>query len=242
MRSIAISTLLFFLTISHAETLTIGIQAYAPPYSLFAGKNRYFGFEVALMDAICKEINAQCQYSPGSYDQLLAKVREGKLDLALATIPINNENQTKYLFSLPYLNSYGQLITLINSPIHSIADTKGKRFGTWKDELFLRMIREKFSEHGEIKQYTKFSELIHALVNGKVDVVLLRASAAKYRASSESSVDYFKLVGDKISLGNCYGIITRPENLALIERLNYALLKLENNGVYMQIYTKYFGK
>ncbi|MFT4059919.1 MAG: transporter substrate-binding domain-containing protein, partial [Legionella sp.] len=68
---------------------------------------------------------------------------------------------------------------------------------------------------------------------------LIRYYPAEYWAASESAIDQFKLIGGKMSLGEGYGIITRPENIDLIYRINNALLKLENNGVYMQIYKKY---
>ncbi|MFT4060519.1 MAG: transporter substrate-binding domain-containing protein [Legionella sp.] len=161
------------------------MQAYDPPFSLYADKSHYFGFEVALMDAICKEINAQCQYSPGSYNDLLTGVSAGKLDLAIGAITIDNKNKAKYLFSLPYLNSNSQLMTLINSPINSVADIRGKRLGTWKDELFKQIIEEKFSGFSKIKEYTRLSDFFEALAHGDVDVILIGLALRNLRCDAK---------------------------------------------------------
>ncbi|HAU0346274.1 TPA: transporter substrate-binding domain-containing protein [Legionella pneumophila] len=47
-----------------AQSLTIGIVPYDPPFSMNADKNHFFGFDIELMTEICKQIKAQCQLKP----------------------------------------------------------------------------------------------------------------------------------------------------------------------------------
>ncbi|WP_019218091.1 transporter substrate-binding domain-containing protein, partial [Legionella tunisiensis] len=136
MRLVALILLLCSTTFSSAETLKIAILSYVPPFSVVADNNHFLGFDVDLMDAVCKKVQADCHYIPVGYAKLLAMVKEQKADLGIGAISITPEIRAQYLVSLPYRTSNGQLMTRLKNPIKSELDIHGKRIGTWSNALF----------------------------------------------------------------------------------------------------------
>ncbi|HHF7347797.1 TPA: transporter substrate-binding domain-containing protein [Legionella feeleii] len=240
MRFVALLLLLCSMTFSRAETLKIAILSYAPPFSVVADNNHFFGFDVELMDAVCKKIQAECQYIPVGYAKLLTMVKEQKADLGIGAISITPDIQYQFLVSLPYLTSDGQLMTTLKSPVNSEADLRGKRIGTWSNALFTSMVEKKYREVAKIKQYTELPELLQALAEKEVDVVLIHEQVAKFWCAGEELKAQFKLIGEKISLGSGYGIIAPHGRQALIDRINQALIQLETDGTYVKLYKDYF--
>lgn len=240
MRFVALILLLCSMTFSRAETLKIAILSYAPPFSIVADNNHFFGFDVELMDAICKKIQADCHYIPTGYAQLLAMVKGQKADLGIGAISITPEMQAQFLVSLPYLSSDGRLMTTLKNPIKSEIDMHGKRIGTWSNALFTSTVEKKYRDVAKIKQYTELPELLQALAEKEVDIVFIHEQVAKFWCAGEELKGQFKLIGDKVSLGSGYGIITAPKRQELINRINQALIQLEADGTYIRLYEDYF--
>lgn len=117
----------------YALTLTIGTLSYNPPFEIQVNnsskKNEFYGFEIELIDEICKRINAKCQYKPLLFEQILSEVNSGAIDLGIGSINITPERSERFLFSLPYKASYHQFLVPSNSNIKKIDDLKGKTIG-----------------------------------------------------------------------------------------------------------------
>ncbi len=161
----------------------------------------------------------------------------GDIDITFTPAPIPQTISQNYIYSLPYMTSNGQFLT--SSPnIKTIADLKNKRIGTVQesrlhDTLLLYTSKE------NIKEYPKISLMIMALLNNDVDAIIMNINIFKYLTINK--VINFQTVGRPIVLGNGYGIVTLPKNATLIQRINKALLEMENDGTYEAIYNKYFG-
>lgn len=56
-----------------------------------------------------------------------------------------------------------------------------------------------------------------------------------------NSATELKFVGDKMAIGDGYGILASKNNAPLIMKINKALLQIEKDGTYLEIYNTYFG-
>ncbi|HAT8966191.1 TPA: transporter substrate-binding domain-containing protein [Legionella pneumophila subsp. pneumophila] len=223
------------------KALIIGVPDFAPPFvSRSGGGEFYFGFNIDLMNSICKIIEEECQYKGMNIQQLYTNLNAGKVDIMLAPTPIVSTAGTNYIFSLPYLPSNAQIVTLkANDHINALTDLKGKKVGTLKYTLYGGLLQEHFQDYVDLMQFSKLSDMAIALSNREIEAVVLNANAAKYAMSN--SATELKFVGDPIPIGNGYGILALKNNAPLIMKINKALLQIEKDGTYLEIYNTYFG-
>jgi ABC-type amino acid transport substrate-binding protein len=223
----------------YGQQLTIGVLV-TPPYAVYTGTGKhYFGFAVDLMDNICKQIQADCTYKPMHLNTELDALKNGTVDLAFTQIPISDDSTGQFLFSLPYLISDGQFLTLTGTNINKVTDIKDKRIGVLSVTLN-EVLKESHFNNGQIKLFSTFPDLIAGLENNDVDVVFINNHVGQYLVNN-AMIDV-KLVGDKIPIGEGYGILGLKTNKELIDKVNSALLKMEEDGSYLKIYSLYFGE
>ena len=82
-------------------------------------------------------------------------------------------------------------------------------------------------------------DLVDALVNNEVDVIYTNSFVSKYIINNE--LHTIKPVGEKIAMGQGFGIIALNKHAKLIKKINAALLMMEEDGSYLTIYNHYFG-
>ncbi|QMT61807.1 transporter substrate-binding domain-containing protein [Legionella sp. PC997] len=236
-RHILFFILLVITPLAYSNTVIVGVSKSAPPFSAIDGSNHYFGFCIDLMDEICKRLNITCEYKPVTMKNQLAILNAGDIDITFPPSPIPQSLSANYVYSLPFMTSDGQFLTM-SSNIKTIKDLKNKKIGTLEasdleDTLAL------YTSRDNIKSYPKISLMITALLNNNVDAIILNINIFKYLTINK--VINFKPVGKPIVLGNGYGILALPKNTALINGINKVLLQMENDGTYETIYNKYFG-
>ncbi|KTD32246.1 arginine ABC transporter substrate-binding protein [Legionella nautarum] len=230
--------LLILLTVElRAQSLTIGMVAYDPPFSMNADKNHFFGFDIELMTELCKQIKVQCQFKPMLFNALFTDLNAGKIDLAIAAITITNERQQSFLFSLPYLASEARFITTTNNSIRNLEKLTNKKIGIIEGALFKQLIAQKF-KNNSLKEYPSTNQLITALNQHEVDVLLMDDFSADYWIANNTRL--FKGVGKPFPVGIGYGVMAKMSSLALINQINKALKQVEKNGFYLSLYQKYF--
>lgn len=224
-------------TFAYSTPVVVGVSKSAPPFSAVDGSNHYFGFCVDLMNELCKRLHETCQYKPVTLNNQMDTLASGDIDITFTPAPIPQTVSQNYIYSLPYMTSNGQFLT--SSPnIKTIADLKNKRIGTVQ-ESHLHDTLLLYTSKENIKEYPKISLMIMALLNNDVDAIIMNINIFKYLTINK--VINFQTVGRPIVLGNGYGIVALPKNVTLIQRINKALLEMENDGTYEVIYNKYFG-
>ncbi|KTC80991.1 transporter substrate-binding domain-containing protein [Legionella cherrii] len=233
---------LFFITLmsntlAYSDTIVVGVSKAAPPFSAVAGGGHYFGFCIDLMNELCKRLNETCEYKPITMRNQMDMLNSGDIDITFPPAPIPQTPSQDYIYSLPYMTSNGQFLTM-SPDIKTLDDIKNKKIGTVQ-ESHLRDTLLLYTSQDNIKEYPKISLMIMALLNHDVDAIIMNVNIFKYLTINK--VINFQTVGPPIVLGNGYGLITLPKNAALIDRINKVLLQIENDGTYEAIYNKYFG-
>lgn len=225
----------------HARPLIVGTMHYAPPFEIIykANQKEYFmGFDIDIMNEVCKRINTECQYRSFIYKYLFDAVQTKKVDLAIASITITPERKQVFLFSMPYLQSSAQFLTLSTSPIKEKDGLVNKRIGIQSGTVLITLAKTRFSD-AQLLTLDDEKELMQAIITGKVDAVLLDDASASYWVNNNNNL--FKLLGKRIPLGLGYGIMSDLKNSALVERIDTALIEMQDDGSYLDIYKKYFN-
>ncbi|KTC64767.1 glutamine ABC transporter (plasmid) [Legionella adelaidensis] len=233
--------LLFFLFHStvYAKPLLIGIPPFAPPFVMqLDSKTQFVGFDIDIMNEICKRLEVQCQYLPYSFNDIFTNLDAKNIDLGIGDITITSQRMSEYLFSLPYMESYAQFITTKSSKIITTDQLKGKKIGIAHEALFGPLVLEVLDGKVDFVEFHYISDMIVGLTAGDVDGIIMDAATAQ---SLYANNDNLALVGDRLPLGLGYGIVTIKENEDLMYKINQALLEMEADGTYISIYNIYFA-
>lgn len=237
------SFVLFILCISsvfcYSKTLTIGSSKFNPPFETWASQeSTYYGYDIDLMMEICKRLNVACKFKAYTFNDLFAATKSNEVDLVISSVIITKTRQKQFLFSIPYLESYSQYITSAdNASINTPDDLYGKKIGVRKGTPYGNQVRADF-RNNTIVVYPLINDMFVGLQNKEIDAFVLDYESAKYWIATNPGI--YKLIGNKIPIGEGYAVMTHLENTELINRINQIILQMEDDGTFIHLYSKYF--
>ena len=123
----------------------------------------------------------------------------------------------------------------LRGDINGPADLPGKRVGSVQGSTSAEYLRQ---HNIEPIEFAKIEEGYRALEQQKIDAIVYDTPVLLYYTAHEGK-GKAQTVGAIFHKEN-YGIVF-PSNSPLRKPVNEALLKLKENGVYDQLYTKWFG-
>lgn len=127
----------------------------------------------------------------------------------------------------------------LNGSIKDINDLRGKKVATWKTGKQQKYL----VDNGMTPIFSKddqTNELITMLQTGQVDALLLDIGSAYYFVNKFPDL---ALAGNPVLPGSA-GSVAYPivnGRLDLVEKINQAFLNVKANGIYENLYRKYFG-
>lgn len=229
----------------NAEALVIGTDQINPPMATKTDSASHFiGFEVDMMNEICYRLHLTCTYKAVVANQIIQKLESEEIDLAISSIIIPSVRLQGLIFSLPYLPSNAQFMTLKSSSIKSFLEisdkTIGVSLGAFQANLTSDMyLKHMFNARLKIKGYHNMAELLSALEDHKVDIIFANQVATDYWYYNNSSL--YRFVGGPIHTGNGYGILATVKYQHLIEDINTTIHQLMADGTYDMLYQRYFS-
>lgn len=240
-------SLLFSVSIS-AETIVVGISEEPnPPFTYRNLNGPWQGFEIDLIDAICKQAKLQCRVKAVEYDELMSSLFNKKIDVIMSSYKITQRRNEKIDFTDRYYHT--PLLVLRKKTENSTPDKLttdsiiGLRVGSTQQlyiQSYLPDIKTKMyhSRSGVISDEAK-----RDLVAGKIDALIEDAI----------TVDHFLDTYDgkccEIALqlpiapsvqGYGVGAGLLKGQVKLKQRLNDAIKATIDNGDYQKITEKYF--
>ncbi|WED42106.1 transporter substrate-binding domain-containing protein [Legionella cardiaca] len=229
-----------FTSFSGYSNIKIGTLTYDPPFIISATQ----GFDIELSGLLCKYLQEECQLIPKKNSTRLYKALQNQeVDLAIAGITISQSRKSDFIFSLPYLLTKSQFLTLKNSNIDSIEDLKNTTVGVIRDELsggvLYHYLVNNYQGQFKINQYDDVEDLLDALNNKTLSAVFLYRSDVVYW--HENGGNSFKPMAPVVMLGEGIAIMALPQKIKLIERINKVLLQMEKDDIYLRLYKTYFS-
>jgi polar amino acid transport system substrate-binding protein len=194
------------------------------------------GFSADLAQAIAKKLNLKLDVALLPFSDLFSRLTADIGDIAMSAITITPERKLQFDFSQPYFTSGQSLLVRTDSAIASPADLKGKIVGVIKgttNEAYAR----KVAGVRQIITYDGKLEMFDALIDGKLDAVIVDTPFAQYNAKTTGKTRIAKV----LTTGDLYGIAVRKGNTKLLEDINEAMNSIRKDGTYDKLYTRYFG-
>jgi len=240
MKKILLS-LLFITNIAFAQdTMRIAVSHFYPPFVMQGANKHLYGFDISIARKICELTNHRCEYQTLPFGKIIETVSSGKADIAISAITITL-NRSQYVnFSIPYMISEGSYLTHKNSKITSTSKTAlaNKTIGISKGSIFAEVLDLMALNNVKVEYYTGTNRMIEGLAEGDVDLVLIDHASAHYWAINSS--EQLTIVGNPIKVGHGLGIAVNRNKRDLLEKINQAILTIQDSGEFKQLYKKYF--
>ncbi len=219
------------------KTLTIAVEGTYPPFEFQTDKGELQGFDLDLMNAIARESGFKINYQNLPFAGMIPALQARTIDAAVAAMTITEERAKTVSFSRPYFRSGLAIAIRTNDEsITGFESLNNKRIsvqiGTTGAQKAAAILG------AEVRSFDDAPTAIRELLNGNVDALLHDEPVILYAINS-GNVEGVKVVGQLLTQ-EYFGFPTpkNSPNLVLIDR---GLTTLLGNGVYAQIYQKWFG-
>ena len=227
------------LSASAATTLHFATEASYPPFEFVGADNKIQGFDVDLADAICKKIDATCDFTNQSFDSLIPGLKFRRYDVVMAGMDITPEREKQVLFTQPYYDN-SALFIASKGKVANIAALKGLRVGVQNGTTHQKYLTDK---HPEITMvpYDSYQNAMLDLKNGRLNAVFGDTAVVNEWLKKDPQLSS---VGDKVTdkdyFGTGLGIAVRQGNASLQQSLDKGLAEVKADGTYQAIYHKWF--
>ncbi|PSF14121.1 nickel transporter [Marinobacter fuscus] len=227
---------------AHAQDRNLRI-AFDVPYEPFEYKDdngELTGFEVELADAMCEEMQANCEFVIQAWDGMIPGLLARKFDLIMSSMSITAERAERVLFSEPYYNTPGGWFgpNDFNTDVTDMDAMKGKTIGVQRGTTMDTFVTENMGGIVTIKRYTTADDMVLDLEGQRLDAVFVDYPVGEQTVLTK---DGFKEVGEPVKLGEGVGVAMRKRDKDLANEVNAALRTLKNDGTYDTIMQKYFN-
>ncbi|MFH1038243.1 MAG: ABC transporter substrate-binding protein [PVC group bacterium] len=232
---------------SHAETLTGNTLRFIgdfnfPPFA-FKTDSGFRGFEIDLAEAIGRVMGVRVEWVPSAFDlkAYTAALEEGKADAILSSLTITPEREKEFAFTYPYFRTtlaIAALNKLKESVIVQLRKRKleGSKVGVMEGTTGEAWARNNLG--AALVPYHSAVDMARNLWEKNLNAILLDEEILNYIVA-RYPYDFAVISRDLDH--EQYGIAVKKGNEKLLKDLNAALEKIDQDGIYDEIYNRWFG-
>ncbi|EKN3610276.1 arginine ABC transporter substrate-binding protein [Yersinia enterocolitica] len=234
-----LSGMVFSATATATETIRFAASATYPPFESIGANNEIVGFDMDLAKALCKQMEANCTFTNQAFDSLIPALKFKRYDAVISGMDITPERSKQVAFSQPYYAN-SAIVIAPKGKFSSFADLKGKKIGMENGTTHQKYLQDK---HPEIQTvaYDSYQNAIIDLKNGRIDGVFGDTAVVnEWLKTNPNLAAVGEHVTDPQYFGTGLGIAVRPDNTALLEKLNKAIDAVKADGTYKAINDKWF--
>lgn len=234
-----------------------------PPFNFNGADGQLAGFNVDLARAICAELRVACTIQTAPFDRIADEISEGRYDAGIAGIASSPLARSKLDFTERYLGTPARFVALRaqegpgkespgkdgpNKGQPALADATpetvaARKIGVVSRTAHEAYLRTFFSEAG-IRPYSDLKGAQDALKRGEVDLVFADGISLALWLNGTDSAGCCAFVGGPFTESRFFGdglaIAIKPGNAALRDALDFALQKVWEQGVFTDLYLRWF--
>ncbi len=215
-----------------SDKIVMATNAAFPPYESVEG-SEIVGIDPEIAKLIADDLGKELVIEDMAFDSIIAAVQTGKADIAMAGMTVTEDRKQNIDFSDPYTEAAQVIVVKTDSSVASPDDLTGKTIGVQigtTGDIYAEDI-----EDATIERYSKYFEAINALIQGKIDAVIVDREPAKVFVNENAEL---KLIDKEFTVEE-YAIGVSKENTQLLNDINASLKKLKDSGKIDEIINKY---
>ena len=231
-------------TAAMAEPVKVGVASEPyPPFTSPDASGKWSGWEIDVMNAVCKAEKMDCVVTPVAWDGIIPSLTSGQIDAIMSSMSITEERSKTIDFSDKYYNTPTVIIAAKGSDLKPTDESlKGKILGVQVSTVHQAYAQAHFPD-AEIKTYQTQDEANQDLVSGRLDAVQADSIAldAFLKTDAGSCCESIGAVEDDPAiLGKGVGVGVRKGDDALKAKFNAGIEAIRANGEYDAITKPYF--
>ncbi len=228
----------------NSDVLKYGVSPDYPPFEYKDASGKVAGFDIDIMNEICKRMNKTCEPVEGSFDSLIAALNARKFDFINSAMQVTPERAKAIDFSVAQYSIAVQLVAKKGLNLLPTVDSlKGHRVGVQQGSAQETYAKAHWGKQGvEIVSYVEQTLTYSDLKAGRLDAVLVERPNAYDNLLDTEGGDQFEFVGEVITDqlftdGVAYGF---SKGSPLVSEFNKAFLEMVEDGTFEKLMTPYF--
>lgn len=223
--------------------VAFGAEPY-PPFTSPDASGNWTGWEVEMIEAVCKQAGLDYVLAPTSWDGIIPALLSKKVDMIMGSMSITAPRLKMIDFSDKYYKTPTVIIGTKSMQFDATPEgLKGKILGVQTATIH-QTYATKYFKDAIIKEYQTQDEINQDLIAGRIDATQADSLAMDTFLKSEDGKKYCEVKGnvkdDPEILGLGVGVGVRKGDDELKAKINAAILAIRANGVYQEITKKYF--
>ena len=230
-----------------AEEVKVGIASEPyPPFAAPDASGNWTGWEVDIIDAVCKAAEMDCVVTPVAWEGIIPSLTGGQIDAIMASMTITEERMKVIDFSDKYYNTPAVIVTAKSSDIQPTPESlAGKIVGVQASTIHQAYAQAHFPDAAEIRIYQTQDEANQDLAAGRIDATQADSIAIDDFMATDAGKACCEIAGavadDPAILGSGVGVGLRKGDEALKEKFNAGIKKILEDGTYDEVGKKYFA-
>ena len=220
-------------TTIEAGKLIMSTNAAFPPYEMVADDGSFEGIDVEVAGAIAAKLGLELVVDDMDFDAALLAVQQGKSDIVMAGVTVNEDRKLVMNFSDTY--SKGVQVVIVKEGSDVTLDNLGdKMIGTQRGTTGYIYTSDDYGDD-HVTAYDNGTSAVQALMNGQVDCVVIDSAPAEAFVEANPGLTIL----DTEYTSEDYAIGMSKDNTALLDAVNAALAELTADGTIPAIVEKY---
>lgn len=212
----------------------VGALENSPPMSWLDQDGRFQGYSIDMMSEVCAELEWSCRFVPSSIAGVIGDLRTGRIDIAAMSLLPTDERRAQILLARPFYTSISVWFGKVNTRPGEQGIRVAVVRGSAQDRYAVR--------HGwNTIEVASNNELAKTVLDGKADGMLApMMTVLGFR--SDPAVQAMRLIVQPVNEPELTGATSfgiSPDKPWLKGKVDAALEKLERNGVYDRINSRY---
>ena len=213
--------------------LTMSTNAQFPPYEMTTDDGGFEGIDVEIATAIAEKLGLELDILDMDFDSALLAVQQGKSDIVMAGVTVNEDRQLVMDFTDSYATGVQVIIVKEGSDV--TIDNMGEGLiGTQRGTTGNIYCTDDYGEE-HVMAYDDGFTAVQALMNGQVDCVVIDNAPAQEFVKNNPGLTIL----DTEYANEDYAIGLNKGNTALLDAINTALNELISDGTVQTIIDKY---
>jgi ABC-type amino acid transport substrate-binding protein len=218
-----------------------GVKYDFKPFGFTNEQGEAVGFDLDLMEAIAREWGVNVQFVPVTSSDRIQKLVAGEVDIVAASMTHTKGRDETIDFSQTYFLDGQSLLVRRDSGIEDIFGLEGKTVAAIQGSTSIDQIRAHADSNGvsiDILPFQEYPQALEALNAGQVAALTTDSVALSQFAKDNPNL----VVVGGLFTQEPYGLGLPSGDSYFNNLVNFTLQKLKEDGVYDQIYHKWFGE
>lgn len=213
--------------------LTMSTNAQFPPYEMTTDDGGFEGIDVEIATAIAEKLGLELDILDMDFDSALLAVQQGKSDIVMAGVTVNEDRLLVMDFSTSYAT--GVQVVIVKEGSGVTIDNMGEGLiGTQRGTTGNIYCTDDYGEE-HVMSYDDGFTAVQALLNGQVDCVVIDNAPAQEFVKNNAGL----AILDTEYANEDYAIGVNKGNTELLDAINGALEELIADGTVQSIVDKY---